>query len=198
MASNPSIAAHPKLDEWISVTRDKRIVIRSGKVDIGQKISTAVAMIAAEELGVAYDRIEVAQPVTGEVPDEGLTAGSNSMEMTGHAVRLAAATARAHLLGLAAAHLAVDQGDLILADGLIESRQSGRSVTVWKLLGGKAFGVDVDENAELRPPETYQIVGRQRSSRLTPGLVKGATKFVHDMVRPGMLHRSHQPANSRC
>ncbi len=188
MASNPSIAAHPKLDEWISVTRDKRIVIRSGKVDLGQKISTAVAMIAAEELGVAYDRIEVAEPVTGEVPDEGLTAGSNSMEMTGHAVRLAAATARAHLLGLAAAHLVVDAGDLVLADGLVESRQTGRSVTFWELLGGKAFGVDVDEDAELRPPETYQIVGRQRSSRLTPGLVKGATKFVHDMVRPGMMH----------
>lgn len=188
MASNPSIAAHPSLDEWISITRDERIVVRSGKVDLGQKISTAVAMIAAEELGVAYDHIDVAGPATDEVPDEGLTAGSNSMEMTGHAVRLAAATARVQLIKLAAAHLNLDASDLEVADGLVRCPGTNLSVTFGELLGAKVFGIDVDEDAELRAPDTYQIVGRQRSSRLTPGLVKGATKFVHDMTRPGMAH----------
>ena len=63
--SSPSLAKHPGLDEWVSVGADGRISIHSGKVDIGQRISTALAMIAAEELDVPLDRIDMVRTATG-------------------------------------------------------------------------------------------------------------------------------------
>ena len=188
MPSNPSVSAHPSVDEWISIATDGRITMHSGKVDIGQKISTAVAMIAAEELGVPFDRIDVAQPATGAVPNEGLTAGSTSMETTGDAVRSAAATARAYLLGLAAERLSLLTDDLDVTDGLIHSRKTDRAVTYAELMGGRRFNIDVDAEAALRSPQDYRIVGRHRSSALTPGLVTGQAKFIHDLSMPDMLH----------
>ena len=44
---------------------DERIIVHTGKVDIGQRISTALAIIAAEELGVNYNRIDVKRTQTG-------------------------------------------------------------------------------------------------------------------------------------
>ena len=67
---------------------DGRIAVAPGQVDIGQRISTALAVIAAEELDVPLDRIEMIRTVTGEAPDKGITSGSNSMMESGHAVRL--------------------------------------------------------------------------------------------------------------
>ena len=53
--SSPSLSSHPGLDEWVSVKPDGRVAVKTGKVDIGQRISTALAVIAAEELDVPLD-----------------------------------------------------------------------------------------------------------------------------------------------
>ena len=54
-----SLAKQPLLDQWIAITADGRVIVRSGKVEIGQRISTALAAIAAEELDVALHRIDM-------------------------------------------------------------------------------------------------------------------------------------------
>ena len=93
MPDSASLKKSPKLDQWISISRDGRILIHTGKVDIGQRISTALALIAAEELDIDISRIDIARTETGVDPDEGITSGSNSMEQAGNAVRAASATA---------------------------------------------------------------------------------------------------------
>ena len=85
MSSNPSLAANPRVEDWIAVRSDGRVEVRTGKVEIGQRISTAVALVAARELGVPFDRIAMVPPRTGVSPDEGYTSGSNSMEQSGAA-----------------------------------------------------------------------------------------------------------------
>ena len=69
MASNPSLDNSPNLDDWLSIDRQGRVRVRTGKVDIGQRISTALAMIAAEELDVDYERIEIMHVDTSAAPD---------------------------------------------------------------------------------------------------------------------------------
>ena len=102
MDVHPSIATHPNVDQWLEFTADERIVVHTGKVDIGQRISTALAIIAAEELDVDYNRIDVKRTQTGLDPDEGFTAGSMSVQHSGSAIRLASATTRHYLIDLAA------------------------------------------------------------------------------------------------
>ena len=94
MRRNPSLENSPNLDDWIAIEPDGRVTVRSGKVDIGQHVSTAVAIIAAEELDIEPARIDVPIAVTGIAPNEGITSGSMSMETSGEAVRRAAAMAR--------------------------------------------------------------------------------------------------------
>ena len=161
MASNPSLDKSPDLDDWLSIDGQGRVRIRTGKVDIGQRISTALAMIAAEELDVDYARIDVAPVETSTAPDEAITSGSNSMQQSGNAIRLAAATARRHLLGRAAAALGVDIASLEVPDGLIRSRGTNLSVSYAELLDGEPFGIAVDPEAEVKsPPATAWSGGR--------------------------------------
>ena len=88
-----SLKDHPLVADWIGV-RDGRLLVHTGKVDIGQRISTALLRIAHEELTVPYAQIDIAPVRTGHAPDEGITSGSNSIEQSGNALRRAAATLR--------------------------------------------------------------------------------------------------------
>ena len=78
----------------------------------------------------------VVRAETGIAPDEGITSGSNSMEESGNAVRLAAATLRHHLLARAAEKLDVSTETLEVDDGLIQSRATNRSTTYWEIAEG--------------------------------------------------------------
>ena len=198
MSNNPSIAGSPGLDKWVSITRDGRVVIHSGKVDIGQRISTALAVIAAEELDVDLSRIEMIRAETELSPDEGVTSGSNSMEQSGEAIRLATATARAQLLARAAEALGVDESTLEVDDGLIQSRDTNRSLTYWDLQGDQEFDVDIDVNAEIKAPETYRLVGHPVVALGLADIVGGTMVYVHDMKMDGMLHaRVVRPPHSK-
>lgn len=189
MPDNASLSKTPALDDWIRLEEQGRITVANGKVDIGQRISTAVALIAAEELDVDPARIDVAAPETGASPDEGITSGSNSMEESGNAVRHAAATARRHLLRLAAETLDVQEDMLEVDDGLVVARATNRSVTYWDLMPeGSAFGIDVDEAAPTKPVASFRYVGHFATARGMERLAGGSARFVHDMVLPNMLH----------
>jgi aerobic-type carbon monoxide dehydrogenase small subunit (CoxS/CutS family) len=51
------LAANPVLARWLDFSRDGQVTIRTGKVEYGQGIWTALAQIAAEELQVALARV---------------------------------------------------------------------------------------------------------------------------------------------
>jgi len=186
--ANPSLKANPNVDDWIAVDADGRVHVRSGKVDFGQRISTALAIIAAEELEVDTADIIVEPRQTGVMPDEGVTAGSNSIEQSGHAVRRAAATARRHLLSEAARQFGAQAATLRMDDGLIREPATNRSVSLKDLAGGKSFGIPVDPDVELKAPDTYSRIGKPATPRDAVGQVTGRTIFIHDMVMDGMWH----------
>ncbi|HSS64879.1 MAG TPA: molybdopterin cofactor-binding domain-containing protein, partial [Gammaproteobacteria bacterium] len=188
MVENPSLTRHPSVDEWLSFDAEGGVVVRSGKVDIGQRVSTAIALVAAEELDVEPSRIRVAERETGQVPDEGYTAGSRSMRDSAQAVRLAAATARRHLLEVAAEALAADAGELEVADGVIRIPASNRTTTYWQLTGGRPLRIRVDPRIRVKSPDAHRLLGRPFEAPGLAGLTTGATRFVHDMTLPGMLH----------
>ena len=188
MAANPSLLANPALDDWLAFDAGGTVTVRSGKVDIGQRISTAVVVLVADELGIDPGRVRVAPVETGLSPDEGFTSGSQSMAQTGNAVRLAAATARRHLLERAARALEVDPAGLEVDNGTIHARTTNRKTDYWELAAGAPFGIDVDPAAPLRPREALGHVGGAARARGLEDIVRGRPYFLHDMSPPGMLH----------
>ncbi len=188
MASNPSLENNPALDDWLAFGTDGTVVVRSGKVDIGQRISTAVALLVADELDIDPSRVETVRAETGLSPDEGFTSGSQSMAQTGNAVRLAAATARQHMLEHAARALEVGIATLEVDDGTIHSRATNRKTSYSELGDGRQFGIAVDPDAPLKPRAALRHIGTAATARGMEELVLGRPYFLHDMSLPGMLH----------
>src|ERR1700716_1040588 len=89
-----NLAANPLLNRWVSFDADGVVSLRTGKVELGQGAVTAIAAIAAKELGVDLETIHMEPADTKASPDEGYTAGSFSVEHGGSAMRWACAMAR--------------------------------------------------------------------------------------------------------
>ena len=114
-----SLGTNRMLDGWIRVNPAGTVTVFTGKCELGQGILTALAQIAAEELDVAYERVEIVSADTARTPNEGMTAGSLSVENSGTALRFACAEARQILLELAAAKLGVAVANLSVSDGTV-------------------------------------------------------------------------------
>ena len=82
------LAANPRLDQWVGFPEPGRVTVSTGRVEIGQGVLTAMLQIAAEELDVASDRILLQTGDTDLTPNEGYTAGSQSIQFGGVALRM--------------------------------------------------------------------------------------------------------------
>jgi nicotinate dehydrogenase subunit B len=163
------------------------ISVRTGKVELGQGIRFAIARIAAEELDVALERIEVQTADTADGPNELITAGSQSVSESGTAVRYAAAEARAQLIAAAAEELRVEPAELRVEDGTVLA-PDGRSTTYWRLMEGRRFNVQISGVAAPKPADAHRLLGRPGTRSDMLGIVTGSLRYVHDLQRPGMLH----------
>ncbi|MFY0692553.1 MAG: molybdopterin-dependent oxidoreductase [Paracoccaceae bacterium] len=180
-----NIDDYPNVSDWIGL-REGRICVHTGKVDIGQRISTALTRIAARELGVPLDQIGVSEVRTDQAPDEGITSGSNSVEHSGRAVGLAAATLRAELARKAAVQLGVDAGEIGFEDGNVTHRGTNEKIAIVDLMDDIHPDLTIDRAAALSvAPESGTAASYMRGMA---DMVKGAFTFVHDIDLPGMLH----------
>src|SRR5919199_4880969 len=83
-----------RLTQRVHFEGDGTVTIASGKVDLGQGISTALAQIAAEELGVELGKVRILPASTAYSPDEGVTSGSLSIQDGGKGLRKVCAELR--------------------------------------------------------------------------------------------------------
>ncbi|HYR32872.1 MAG TPA: molybdopterin cofactor-binding domain-containing protein [Burkholderiales bacterium] len=149
-----------RLTQRVHFERDGTVSIATGKVELGQGISTALAQIAAEELGVELHRIRILPASTAHSPDEGVTSGSLSIQDGGKGLRKACAELRTLL------------------------RKSGRS-SYWEL---EVAGSDIPADAPEKPPAEYKVVGTSAPRLELPAKIAGRASYVQDMTLPGMLH----------
>jgi nicotinate dehydrogenase subunit B len=189
MADLPaSLQRNPALDRWLAIGADGTVTIRSGKVELGQGILTALVIIAADELGVSPTRIRIDPTVTGIAPNELLTAGSRSIEDSGAALRQACAHARHIMLRAAAVQLGTSIQQLEVADGTIGFGGGNRTTTYWQLQGGRPFDVDVTDWVPEQPVGTYRWTGRGIPRVDLAAKLRGEPAFVHDLAPPRVRH----------
>jgi nicotinate dehydrogenase subunit B len=183
-----SLQRNSALDRWLRVDSDGTITIRTGKVELGQGILTALVIIAAEELDVDPSRIRIEPAITGVSPNEMITAGSRSVEDSGGSLRQACAHARRIMLRAAAEQLGTAADQLNVDDGTIGFGGGNRTVTYWALQGGRPFDHDVTEPIAEKPHAEYRWIGRGITRIDLPGKIRGEPAFVHDLRADGMLH----------
>jgi nicotinate dehydrogenase subunit B len=177
-----------EVDGFLRIDQNGGVTLYSGKVDLGTGVRTALTQIVAEELDVPLTTVSVIEGDTALTPDQGTSSGSNSIQLGGAQIRLAAATARRALLEQAAANLGVKVEDLSIADGVIKSKSGDRTVTYGSLIGGKAFTIKVDKTAPTKNPADFKIVGKPIVRLDIPAKVTGQFTYMQDFRLPGMLH----------
>jgi CO/xanthine dehydrogenase Mo-binding subunit len=182
-----SLEDNPELDSWIILTENETVTVQTGKVELGQGIQTALSQIAADELDVSLDRVDIVTAETDTTPDEGYTAGSWSMEQSGTSITIAAAEARQLLVEAAAEELDADPEALTVEDGTITDGQ-GNETTYWEVLGTEGFDHEVTGEIETKNPDEKEYVGESVSRVDIPSKVAGGETYVQDIRLPDMLH----------
>jgi CO/xanthine dehydrogenase Mo-binding subunit len=110
---------------WVRLGGDGRAVVVTAMQDIGTGTRTAMAQIAAEELGLPLERVTVSLGDSARGPYASISAGSSTVPSMGPAVRAAAADVARQVLELAAQRFDVEQRVLRLQGGRIVSADGG-------------------------------------------------------------------------
>lgn len=108
-------------EAWVELREDGKIRILSGAAEIGQGVRTVLVQIAAEELGVPCDSIEIIVADTALTPDADFTCASRQTYISGNAVRQAANRLREALFEVAAKALGTTMSELVFENGRFSS-----------------------------------------------------------------------------
>ena len=182
-----SLQTNRRLDAWLRINADGTATVFTGKIELGQGILTALRQIAAEELDLPLDRIAMISGDTGQTPNEGQTAGSQSVENSGTALRMAGAEAHAILIDLAVKRLGVPADQLTVSDGVI-SAPDGRKLGYGELAGEVDLKREATAKVAPKPAIRHRIVGKSIPRYDIPAKVTGGAAFVQDIRLPGMVH----------
>lgn len=171
----------------VVVNTDGTVSFALPRAEVGQGITTAVAMTIADEMDVALDKVSVtladARP---ELLWNQLTGGSNSMHSMFTPVRIAAATAKGALLAAAALELQEVVEVLTARDGVI-SAPDGRTLTYGSLAQSAAVHSTTAVPVELKASSEFTIVGTGRGRIDAVDIVTGRKQFAMDLEVPGAL-----------
>ena len=110
---------------WIRVGSDGRATVVTAMQDIGTGTRTAMAQIAAEELGVPLNQVRVELGDSARGPFASISAGSSTTPSMGPAVRAAAADAKRQLIEIAAQRYHLEERVLEIKDGQVISADGG-------------------------------------------------------------------------
>ncbi len=182
------LADNPRLDQWVGFPTPGRVRVSTGRVEIGQGVLTAMRQIAADELEVSPERIDLLTGDTERTPNEGYTAGSQSIQFGGVALRLACAEVRELFVDAAAAKSGSNRGDLAVRDGAILAAGKSIGLDYWSLATAVDLARPATGAAPTKPVDEYRIVGSNARRVDLAAKVFGQAAFVHDMNIGGMAH----------
>lgn len=182
----PVVAAHPRVEQWLELAPDGRVLAHTGKIEMGQGIRTAFAQIVATQIGVSVDRVNVLSTRTGRDPDQWFTAGSLSIEDGGSALARAGAAFTRVLRCRAAAHLGVALDGLQTSEVGFVAADGGATVTMAELAeDGPVTGI-------IQPSDVPRwqggALGRAVPRQDLIAKLTGAPAYLHDLKLDQMLY----------
>ena len=189
-AIGPALIDATLIDSWVVVGQNGRVTIHTGKVELGTGLRTAQIQIAADELDVALDKIDLLESDTWFTPDQGTTSGSQSIKTNFRAgLRQACAEARQVLIDLGAKKLGVPANTLVTRDGaVVSASDSSKRATYGELIGGQRFNLKISGKAPLKKPSELKVVGKAIRHVDVEAKVNSKQEYIQNVKVPGMLH----------
>jgi isoquinoline 1-oxidoreductase subunit beta len=171
----------------LEVTRDNRVVFRVPRAEVGQGITTALAIVVADEIDARLADVDV--PLEEARQDLGTaqsTGGSSSVRSLWDPVRSIAAEARARLVTAAAERWDLPASSLSTRDTAVWA-PDGRSATYGSLTEAAAEVVVPAVSNAPKPASEYRLIGKSTPRVDARSIVTGAAKFALDVDVPGAL-----------
>jgi isoquinoline 1-oxidoreductase len=174
---------------FLRIGTDNRVVLYTGKIEMGQGVITSLPQLLAEELYVNLDAVEIVMGDTDLCPWDAGTFGSLSIRHFGVFLREAAVEARGVLMQLAAEHLKSPIDRLITRNGYVfDPSKPERRVSYGELTKGNIIEKQLNEVPPLKPSSAFETIGKSFPRRDALEKVTGAAKFSGDIRRDGMLY----------
>lgn len=173
---------------YLRIAADGRVTVWSGKIEMGQGVVTSLAQMAADELEVPLDAIDMVLGDTSVCPWDAGTWGSMSTRFFGPALRAAAAEAKAVLVELAAEKLGAPKEALAARDGAVFRTADPKSrVTYGALANGQKIVRRLDGKAATKAVAEFRVMGKAERRRDARAKVTGKALYAGDVRLPGML-----------
>ena len=189
---------HP--NAWLCIDRDGSVTVRVNHSEMGQGITTALAMIVADALDVDWEnvRAEIAPAESVYKNPEyhnQMTAGSTSVKTSWEPLQKAGATARQMLITAAANQWKVDSDACSTDKGVVVHAATGSQLRYGQLVDA-ASRLPVPETVRPKQTQTSPIIGKSLPRLDTIAKVTGQAVYGMDVRLPGLLHATvvHPPA----
>ena len=130
-----------------------RLEVYTGGVEYGQGLLNMTGQIAAEELGVSFDQVDVIWADTGRTRESGSSSATRQTYFTGNAVKIAASELREEVLDIAGKILNVHPHELDLVDGKAVGRfDASLTLTVAEIVAaGRSRGYKLEGSGIFKP-----------------------------------------------
>ncbi|MFG3288266.1 molybdopterin cofactor-binding domain-containing protein [Streptomyces sp. NPDC048179] len=167
----------------LEVTADNEVVVRLPRVEVGQGITTAVAMMIAEELDARLTDVRIPLADARSKGNQ-YTGGSSSVSSLYGPARQLAATARARLVTAAARRWHLPAHSLRTWHGRVLARD-GRTATFGSLTASAARIRTPDVSSKPKPASRHQVIGKPTTRIDARDIVTGAAKYAGDLAVAG-------------
>jgi CO/xanthine dehydrogenase Mo-binding subunit len=147
----------PPAYAFVKINPDGTAALVTGTQDLGTGTKTALAQIAAEELGLSLARVTVEIGDTQTGPYSPISAGSMTLASMGPAVRFAAYDARQQLLAIGAQFLDVPEEKLEIKDGRFQSPMLENNIPVSDVLANLKNFMVLGRGARAPNPEGLSV-----------------------------------------
>ena len=185
-----------EINGFLKIGDNGVVTIYSPNPEIGQNVKTAMPMIIAEELDIAWDQVIVEQAgLDTEKYTRQLAGGSQSIRHGWQSLRQAGAAARYALVSTAAQKWGVPMEELTTADGVVSHEATQQSIGYGEL-AGEAATVELPEELPLKDPADFKIIGKSKKNVDGRKIVTGQPLYGIDVQKEGMLTAMivHPPA----
>ncbi|HEX3459784.1 MAG TPA: molybdopterin cofactor-binding domain-containing protein [Acidimicrobiales bacterium] len=171
----------------ITVNKDGTAAFALPRAEVGQGITTSIGMVIAEEMDLPLsDVIVTLADARPELVFNQFTGGSNTTRSIYQPVRVAAATARARLVGAAAAQWGVPEASLTVKNGVITA-PSGKTATYGSLATAAAATQPSSLSVQLKPASAFTLIGTPQNRTDALASVTGTKVFTMDLEVPNAL-----------
>ncbi len=174
---------------WFEVNPEGTILYMP-KVEMGQGVHTALKQIAAEELELPWEDLQVVSSHTNSgLKDSFGTGGSTTIPSLYTPLREAAATMREMLKTKAAEKLSVDAADLTVADGIVSLKSdASKKLSYAEIVDGVNEWEVPKKAPALKSRADFKYIGKPMERVDFQSKLTGKAKYGYDMRKEGMLY----------